>query len=160
MRWWFVTGLGLLPWITFSCGGRSSNNRTGIYVDGRVPSTTQVYRNNLIIGGEVGLKVMFGSAPTWVNNLIFGSTVLVDGTADPTGQNGNLSAAPQLANADGGDYRLTAASPAIDAGTHAFGALPQYDQQGGARVVDGNGDHVATVDIGAYEYAAPIVCTP
>ena len=74
--------------------------------------------------------------------------------------NGNLSEPPQLVDVNGGDYRLTATSTAVDAGTSSRGALPRYDQVGATRVVDGNGDGAPIVDLGAFEFGAPIVCDP
>jgi hypothetical protein len=46
-------------------------------------------------------------------------------------------------------HALLPGSPAIDAGDPA--ATGDFDQRGLARIVDGNGDGTATIDIGAYE---------
>jgi hypothetical protein len=57
---------------------------------------------------------------------------------------------------------LQAGSPAIDAGSNALatGAGLTTDQRGFTRIVDGNNDTVATVDIGAFEVqAAPTAAT-
>ncbi len=57
-----------------------------------------------------------------------------------------------------GDYHLTADSPYIDTGDPFYGDDPndpEEDLDGRPRVVDGNGDEVAVVDIGAYEFQAP-----
>ena len=60
-----------------------------------------------------------------------------------------------------GDYRLLPGSPCIDAGTNdvdnpwsrwEFETLPETDLAGVKRIIDGNLDGAATVDIGAYEY--------
>ena len=48
-------------------------------------------------------------------------------------------------------YRLTPASPAIDAGAPAPLA-GGTDAAGRPRVVDGNGDGTAVIDLGAYEF--------
>ena len=44
------------------------------------------------------------------------------------------------------------ASPAIDAGDNTAPQLPALDLDGAARIVDGNFDGTARVDMGAYEY--------
>jgi hypothetical protein len=49
------------------------------------------------------------------------------------------------------DYHLLPGSPAIDAGNNGATALPATDLDGHARVLDGNGDTLAVVDIGADE---------
>ena len=65
---------------------------------------------------------------------------------DPT----NLLQDPSLVDASRADYRLLAASPAIDSGVAA--GAPTDDLRGQRRPLDGNGDRVAAVDRGAYEY--------
>jgi parallel beta-helix repeat protein len=76
---------------------------------------------------------------------------------------GNINADPLFADPDGADgdpatwqdndYHLTAASPCVDYGDPAFLPLPdEVDLDGNPRVWDGNGDGVARVDMGAYEF--------
>ena len=72
--------------------------------------------------------------------------------ADQTGLNGNISADPIFINAATGDYRVRMTSPVIDAGNDAVPQLPSVDLSGGSRIVDGNGDGVPQVDMGAFEY--------
>ncbi len=69
---------------------------------------------------------------------------------DQTGLNGNISADPLFADPAGGDYHLTTGSPAVDAGQNA--GAPATDIDGEARPVDGNGDGVPVVDLGADEF--------
>ncbi len=52
-----------------------------------------------------------------------------------------------------GDLRLQAASPCIDTGLNAA-ATGDVDLDGGLRIMDGNNDQLAIVDMGAYEYPA------
>ena len=80
------------------------------------------------------------------------------GTADRTGQNGNLAVDPKLRNPGAGDYRLSYSSPAIDA---ADGAVaPATDLLGAARFDDPRTPNTgiptaggAYADMGAYEIA-------
>ncbi len=64
---------------------------------------------------------------------------------------GNVSFDPGFAFE--GDWRLRPGSPCIDAGTSAVGVnLPVTDIEGRPRVLDGNGDSHAVIDMGAVEF--------
>jgi nitrous oxidase accessory protein NosD len=90
------------------------------------------------------------------NNVLSLSGLAYGGAcADQTGINGNISAAPVFVNAAGGDYHLLHLSPGVDMGENVNGMLPAIDLDGDARILDGNGDGIATADIGADELAAP-----
>jgi hypothetical protein len=75
---------------------------------------------------------------------------------DQTGVRGNVSAAPVFFRTPHGDvlgdYHLQQASPAIDAGDNAAPRIPTLDLGGAVRIVDGDFDGAARVDMGAYEY--------
>ena len=98
-----------------------------------------------------------------------GGALVSDGhnlSSDPLG---SLSGPGDLPNTDpqlaplanyGGPtptYALRRGSPAIDAGDNAGAAAT--DQRGSPRLVDGNGDGTASIDIGAFEFAADNVVT-
>ena len=77
--------------------------------------------------------------------------------ADQTGINGNISADPAFVAQQGNDFHIQPGSPAVDAGDSAVADLPAMDFEniGRARVIDGNGDGVAVVDMGVYELPTP-----
>nr|MBC8525997.1 carboxypeptidase regulatory-like domain-containing protein [Candidatus Cloacimonadota bacterium] len=56
---------------------------------------------------------------------------------------------------ENGDFHLTEGSIAIDAGFDTLGYYYPFDMEYHTRVWDGNGDGIAIIDIGAYEYGAP-----
>ena len=58
---------------------------------------------------------------------------------------------PQLIDPASENFRLSYGSPCIDAGNDAD-AVGDTDLDGNARIVDGDTDGAATVDMGAYEY--------
>lgn len=132
-------------------------NRTGIYIDQRVSNAHHSYRNNLIAQNGIGLEVAFPFGPfdaIWTNNILFGNTMGVVGTTDPTGKHGNLNVDPHFVNAAFDDFHLALGSPALDAGTATGLILSSTDFDGAPRVQDANGDGVAVVDIGALEAGA------
>ncbi|MGN7917877.1 proprotein convertase P-domain-containing protein [Lysobacter sp. 22409] len=128
-------------------------NRTGIKVSAQVNSTLHLYQNNILAGNAVGFEITNGTPanhPLFKNNLVFNNTSNYVGVADQTGINGNLSADPLFVAPTIGNYHIAAGSPAVDAGATAD-FLPETDIDGEKRVIDGNGDGVRTVDIGADE---------
>jgi serine protease len=135
-------------------------NRGGIFVAGQAPPHAQVYRNNLIYQNGVGLEVDdYGHPVTWESNLVFGNDEDYDYVSQ-TGMNGNVSVDPRLDRLSVSEYCLDAASGAIDVGD-ANGVDPgEQDLYGAPRVLDGNADATAVVDIGAVEYAGAACVTP
>lgn len=129
-------------------------NQVGVRVDGRVDASTITVRNNVLTGNGVGLEVDFGSPPTWDHNLVWQNSTDYQGTPDPTGSLGNLRGDPQYRDPTAGDHRLSSGSPAVDAGSSA--GAPLVDLDGAIRPVDGNGDGVRAVDLGAYERGLPV----
>jgi len=73
---------------------------------------------------------------------------------------GNINADPKFVDSFGGNLRLQSGSPCIDHGNNyedydmlapGFQPLPATDMDGNWRIMDGNNDGTATVDMGAYE---------
>jgi len=95
--------------------------------------------------------------PTFTSNDLFATvgTLLRGSCVNALASGGNISADPQFARERRRTaYRLTAGSPAVDAGTPTSVA-GSTDAAGRPRVVDGNGDGTAVIDLGAYELKPP-----
>jgi hypothetical protein len=70
---------------------------------------------------------------------------------------GNISTNPFFACLPSGDFHLLAGSPCIDTGTNGAPLLPVIDLDGNPRILAGNTNGSAIVDMGAFEFdpAAP-----
>jgi hypothetical protein len=130
---------------------------SGIYADG---GDDQVeLTNNIIVAkpGQTGLYC--GPADGHIDpiirfNNIFSSGGMAYGgsCADMTGTNGNISADPLFTNPTQGDYHLQQGSLSIDSGDSLTPYLPGKDLDGHPRILDGDGNGTAIVDMGVYEF--------
>jgi serine protease len=133
-------------------GNTIIDNPVGIYVDARVNTRGQIYRDNILAQNDIGLQVEFGSVPndpTWENNLVYGNGTNYNGIDDLSGRFGNISRFPAFVDAGHNDFHLQATSPAIDRGA-PIGLTRDF--AGNPRPVDGNGNGTAEYDMGAFEY--------
>jgi parallel beta-helix repeat protein len=117
--------------------------------------------NNVLVGAAGQTALYCGNfndpnPPVVQHNDIFTPTGPAYGgiCADQTGTNGNLSADPAFVSPGNGDYRLQFGAPVIDRGNSAAAGVPTTDLDGRSRILDGDGDGVAVVDMGAYETQA------
>lgn len=135
-----------------------ARNEVGIRFVSAYSAEFQVLRNNLLYGNDEGLVWFPLTAdpvrPQWRHNLVYGNGVDYKDVDDPTGIDGNISVDPLLNGLDVSDYNPDDGSPAVDAGENAP-ADTETDLQGRPRRHDGDGDGVATIDIGASELRAP-----
>ena len=125
--------------------------------DGRTELT-----NNIIVAkpGQTGLHCAnFGSDNTPIirfNNIFSSGGMAYGGScSNKTGTDGNISADPLFINPTQGDYHLQQGSPSIDAGDNLTPNLPDTDIDGDPRILDGDGDGTAIVDMGIDEFLAP-----
>ena len=122
--------------------------------------TNALYVVNNTIVNDRGSGTFFdvaGGTTTFrsVNNIFTGGGTLYSGT-QPTASNNVNSNSAGLVDRAGFDYRLTAGSPAVNAGTDpglagSFSLMPVFQYKNSAqRDVRTS---VGTIDVGAYEYA-------
>jgi hypothetical protein len=137
----------------------ASNGGSELYLDGFY-NQTPIY-NNIFVGAAAQTAVFcdtqyLAQPPIFQFNDTFNpqGTPFAGTCTGETGTNGNVSVDPLFVN-PGSDFHLQSTSPVIDAGSNSAPGLPKQDIASNPRVLDGNGDCVATVDMGAYEFARP-----
>ena len=122
-----------------------------------IDSITTLLANNVVVGGIEGFRMEGTDDQRFLvaaNDLAGQREAAYAGDlVDQTGLNGNISADPLFADPNIADFRLSAGSPCIDAGTTGPEA-PGVDFDGTSRPQDGDGDGIALTDMGAFEFSS------
>ena len=129
-----------------SFSGNLASVGAGIYNDQSSPGLT-----NCIFWGEGGDEItnsLVGSSPVISYSDIQGGCEAISYSVCGAG---NLALDPRFVDASHGDLHLQAGSPCVDAGSNAAPNLPAHDFEGDPRLLDGDGDGTATVDMGVDE---------
>jgi len=156
---------------TFS--GNTAEAGGGMY---NAPSSSNITNctlsgNSATYGG--GIYNIGASTPNITNCILWGNTggEVYNDTSPPVpspvvtycdvqggyGGTGNIDTDPIFVNASGGDFHLLSTSPCIDAGNNAAPVLPATDIDGDNRIIDGDGDGSAVVDMGVDETIYPAI---
>jgi serine protease len=104
--------------------------------------------------------VVWGNSPDQIS---FESSLVIVNYSDVQGGypgDSNLALDPLFVDPGNGDFHLGAGSPCIDAGSDSAPSLPTHDFEGDDRVVDGDVDGVARVDMGVDEALPQSVFLP
>ncbi len=153
--------------------GNSSATGGGIFNWSSSPTLTNcTFAGNLANSWGGAMSNNDGSAPTLTNCILWGDTpeeiynddessaplVTYSNVQGGYPGEGNLDAYPWFADVDSGDLHLGACSRCIDAGNNGAVNPPYYDFEGDDRVLDGNDDGTAIVDMGVDEVAVAGTC--
>ena len=134
--------------------------------------TNCTFEGNSTFGNGGGMINYYGSAPILTNCILWGDTPQEIYNTDETSApvvtysdvqggyegEGNIDTYPFFVDATNGDFHLGACSPCIDAGDNDAPDLPEYDYEGDDRILDGDDDGTATVDMGVDEVAMVGTC--
>jgi hypothetical protein len=137
----------------------ATSNGSGIYADGFDARTELI--NNIIVAkpGQTGLYCgnFAQNSPIIRFNNIFSAGGMAYGgiCSNKTGMDGNISADPLFIAPTQGNYHLQRLSPSIDAGDNLAPNLPDTDIDGDPRILDGDGNGTATIDMGVDEFLLP-----
>ncbi|WP_136061200.1 choice-of-anchor Q domain-containing protein [Pontiella sulfatireligans] len=126
------------------------------YPENKVINCTIVWNRALNYGGAKNIDIY--------NSIIYGNStpdiggeqkkLRVFNSCSPSidrSHTGNVGKKPRFVNAKRGDYRLQPDSPCIDAGSNIH-TNQATDLDGNPRIMDGDRDGDAVVDMGAYEF--------
>ncbi|MCK4722118.1 MAG: right-handed parallel beta-helix repeat-containing protein, partial [Dehalococcoidia bacterium] len=146
-----------------------NNGVRGIILD--FDSTATITNCTIYGNGSNGIRNVNTPDPTITNCIIWGNgddlhsfsgqcVATYSNIEDGDAGTGNISLDPLFLDAAGGNFHLQSASPCIDTGDNA--AVPGWltsDFEGDERIIDGNNDTVAIVDMGADEYVPGPIST-
>ena len=144
-----------------------SNSLIAFSGDAGVLATTSALQllNDTVFGNSgAGVSAVAADSTLLANSIVFGNAagedlVGIDPSESTPNLTGDQTPAPgtpgPLSDPEGGDFSLADGSEAIDAGDNGYAADIESDLAGHRRIVDGDGDGIARVDIGALEYGSP-----
>lgn len=141
----------------------NSSERT-INLNGDIDVTNCIFDNDVFIEAlvpDLTWQGLYSEVNFEHNNFVNGqSSVGVENNANTINWlEGNIFEPVLFLDSEETPYQLSDLSPCIDTGTpDTLGLfLPPWDLLGNNRVWDGNGDGVAVIDMGCYEFGAPSI---
>jgi hypothetical protein len=119
----------------------------GGFVVGMQSGANVQFANNIVAFNDRQIFLDGSSSAAYENNNAWENSDFNYFGGDPTGSNGNIEDDPLFQDRPNGNYRLTPASPCLDAGNNAD-VIGEKDLDNGDRI------QADTVDMGGYENAA------
>lgn len=120
------------------------NSQIAVYVNGGTTSLT----NCIVANSRIGIQRDMTPPVNLSHTDVYANISNFVNVPSQTGSNGNISVDPRFSNTSGGDLRLRADSPCIDAGDDSAVIPGETDLDGKPRTIG------AHVDLGCYEYGS------
>ena len=124
-----------------------ANNSLGIESLGNIPSMNISYNN--IWNNQVNFSTNIPG---------FGQIISTNSNGDPCDPYFNISLDPLFVSTFNNDFHVFEGSPVIDAGSNS-NVISEFDFDGNPRILDGNGDGNAIVDMSVFEVPVELVMT-
>ena len=147
-------------------GGGMANSFTASAPNPRVVTNCVFYDNSASADG--GAIYNESSSPDITNCILWadtasssGNEIYNDGSSIPNVTYSYIEGIitgggdPKFVNPSSGDFHLQSGSPCIDTGNNSAPSIPSTDFENDQRIIDGDLDGTATVDIGVDEYTLP-----
>ncbi|MBG0783665.1 MAG: choice-of-anchor D domain-containing protein [Anaerolineaceae bacterium] len=145
-----IDNVSILNQTLIGNGLTSSWSAGGINVDSKYSGNTitnVTIKNSVFWGNNLDDAIGGATDPGTVENNLINDVRY-------TSSNGNFYDDPEFVDSPSGNYRLLSSSPCIDVGDSIASGVGAKDLDGKVRVVDGDGDTNAVIDLGAWEYNA------
>lgn len=137
-----------------------------------IPSGKALIQSNCITNNYIGLKSLgnFSNIEISYNNIWnnqtniisnipgLGQIITTNNNGDPCDPYFNISLDPLFVDTANFNFHFYEGSPVIDAGDND-NVISEFDFDGNPRILDGNGDGNAIVDMGVYEVAVDFIPT-
>jgi serine protease len=125
-------------------------NTSGIYIDGRIGFSPDVFANNIVVGNGIGFESPFAGSivPAILShNLVANNGADFQGIPSTIGIDGNIAGNPFFVDAANFDFHLRVGSDALSAATPLY--APVFDFDGAVR-------STAAPSIGAFELVSSV----
>lgn len=148
-----IDNVSILNQTIINNGLTSSWSAGGINVDSKYFSNTitnVTIKNSILWGNNLNDAIGGATTPAVVANNLLNDTRF-------TGIDENFYEDPVFVDSASGDYRLQSTSPGIDTGDPTASGVGAEDLDHDVRVVDGDTDTIAVIDLGAWEYRSTAI---
>jgi hypothetical protein len=150
----------------------TNNSIAGINIYSETGNSNCSVKSNLIVGNNYGIITnlqdnpfeiyfnnVWGNTTNYYSDIIgLGQITISNNNGDPCDLYYNISLDPFFVDTPNYNFHVYEGSPVIDAGSNS-NVISEFDMDGNPRILDGNGDGNAIVDMGVYEVPVELLLT-